>query len=41
MRTHRCCRVPVYSAPVVGVLSTGDELVEPSETPGPGYDVVS
>eukprot|EP00029_Vermamoeba_vermiformis_P008311 TRINITY_DN3849_c0_g1_i1.p1 TRINITY_DN3849_c0_g1~~TRINITY_DN3849_c0_g1_i1.p1 ORF type:complete len:426 (-),score=130.06 TRINITY_DN3849_c0_g1_i1:558-1835(-) len=29
-------KVPVYSAPVVGVLSTGDELVEPSETPGPG-----
>lgn len=29
-------KVPVYGAPVVGVLSTGDELVEPSNTPGPG-----
>jgi molybdopterin molybdotransferase len=26
----------VYARPVVGVLSTGDELVEPSEMPGPG-----
>jgi gephyrin len=34
---HQCRRVPVYGAPVVGVLSTGDELVEPSNTPGPGY----
>jgi len=28
--------VPVYKLPVVAVLSTGDELVEPDEVPGPG-----
>lgn len=29
-------QVPVAKAPVVGIISTGDELVEPEETPGPG-----
>ncbi|MBI3966049.1 MAG: molybdopterin molybdotransferase MoeA [Chloroflexi bacterium] len=28
--------VPVYRRPRVAVVSTGDELVEPAETPGPG-----
>ncbi len=28
--------VPVHRRPLVGVMSTGDELVEPDETPGPG-----
>ncbi len=28
--------VPVFPRPKVGVLSTGDELVEPGEPPGPG-----
>ncbi|HUZ01098.1 MAG TPA: gephyrin-like molybdotransferase Glp [Thermomicrobiaceae bacterium] len=28
--------VPVYQRPRVSVLSTGDEVVDPSETPGPG-----
>lgn len=28
--------VPVVRRPVVGVLSTGDELVDPASTPGPG-----
>jgi len=30
------CEVEVRSKPVVGVISTGDELVEPSKTPGRG-----
>ncbi len=29
-------RVPVYPKPRVAVLSTGDELVDPDQTPGPG-----
>lgn len=29
-------RVPVYRPPVVGILSTGDELVPPGQAPGPG-----
>jgi molybdopterin molybdotransferase len=29
-------RVPVYRRPVVGIISTGDELVPIRETPGPG-----
>ncbi len=28
--------VPVFRKPVVGILSTGDELVEPNKKPGPG-----
>eukprot|EP01121_Diplochlamys_sp_Union-15-3_P022626 TRINITY_DN9702_c0_g1_i1.p1 TRINITY_DN9702_c0_g1~~TRINITY_DN9702_c0_g1_i1.p1 ORF type:complete len:422 (-),score=69.27 TRINITY_DN9702_c0_g1_i1:113-1378(-) len=28
--------VPVYSIPKVAILSTGDELVEPEQIPGPG-----
>lgn len=31
-----CERVAVYRRPVVGVISTGNELVSPGETPGPG-----
>ena len=31
-----CDRVTVYRRPVVGVISTGNELVSPGETPGPG-----
>jgi len=29
-------RVPVFALPLVGIISTGDELVMPGETPGPG-----
>jgi len=29
-------KVSVYRLPVVGIISTGNELVPPSETPGPG-----
>ncbi len=29
-------RVPVYACPRVATMSTGDELVEPGETPAPG-----
>lgn len=29
-------RVPVYGRPRVAVLATGDEVVDPGETPGPG-----
>lgn len=29
-------RVKVYRKPTVAVISTGDELVEPTQTPGPG-----
>ena len=28
--------VPVYRRPIVGVVATGDEIVEPGETPAPG-----
>ncbi len=28
--------VPVHAPPTVAILSTGDELVEPDQTPGPG-----
>jgi molybdopterin molybdotransferase len=31
-----CDRVTVYRRPVVGIISTGNELVPPTETPGPG-----
>ncbi len=36
LATVGCVQVPVYRMPRVGVLATGDELVEPSETPPPG-----
>jgi molybdenum cofactor synthesis domain-containing protein len=29
-------RVPVYRSPLFGILSTGDELVDPAQTPGIG-----
>jgi molybdopterin molybdotransferase len=29
-------KVPVYSRPVVALISTGDEIVEPGQTPKPG-----
>ena len=31
-----CDPVPVFDAPSVAILTTGDELVPPAETPGPG-----
>lgn len=31
-----CVQVPVTSRPVVGILSTGDELISPEGVPGPG-----
>jgi molybdopterin molybdotransferase len=34
-------RVPVHSRPRVGIIATGDELVLPGETPGPGQIVCS
>lgn len=33
--------VPVYRRPTVAILSTGDELIEPGRTPGPGEIVNS
>ncbi len=33
--------VPVYRRPVVALISTGDELVMPGETPGPDQIIVS
>jgi molybdopterin molybdotransferase len=36
LATVGCAQVPVYRKPRVAVLATGDELVEPSETPPPG-----
>lgn len=30
-----CCNIPVSEQPRVAIISTGDELVEPSEIPGP------
>lgn len=34
-------RVPVYRKPIVAIISTGDELVQPGETPGPDQIVAS
>ena len=34
LATVGCVRVPVRKRPLVGILGTGDELVEPNETPG-------
>ena len=36
LATVGCARVPVFRRPRVAVLATGDELVEPHETPPPG-----
>ena len=36
LATIGCVDVPVYRRPRVGVLATGDELVEPHQTPPPG-----
>lgn len=36
LATVGCARVPVFKRPNVAVLATGDELVEPQETPPPG-----
>ena len=36
LATVGCTRVPVYRRPRVAVLATGDELVEPDQTPPPG-----
>lgn len=34
-------RVPVYQRPVVAILATGDELVQPGEKPGPDQIIAS
>jgi molybdopterin molybdotransferase len=34
-------RVPVYRKPVVAILATGDELVQPGEVPGPDQIIAS
>ncbi|MEQ6203742.1 gephyrin-like molybdotransferase Glp [Sulfitobacter sp. HNIBRBA2951] len=34
-------RVPVYRKPVVAIMATGDELVQPGETPGPDQIIAS
>lgn len=34
-------RVPVYTRPVVAILATGDELVQPGEVPGPDQIIAS
>src|SRR5712692_677017 len=36
LATVGCARVPVFKQPSVAVLATGDELVEPDQTPPPG-----
>src|SRR4051812_14774150 len=36
LATVGCTRVPVWRRPRVAVLATGDELVEPDQTPPPG-----
>lgn len=36
LATVGCAQVPVYRRPRVAVLATGDELVEPQQTPPPG-----
>jgi molybdenum cofactor synthesis domain-containing protein len=36
LATVGCARVPVFKQPTVAVLATGDELVEPDQTPPPG-----
>jgi molybdopterin molybdotransferase len=36
LATVGCARVPVHRRPRVAVLATGDELVEPHQTPPPG-----
>lgn len=36
LATVGATRITVWKRPRIGVMSTGDELVEPDETPGPG-----
>jgi molybdopterin molybdotransferase len=36
LATVGCAQVPVFKRPRVAVLATGDELVEPNQTPPPG-----
>ena len=36
LATLGATRVPVYRRPLIGVFSSGDELVEPAADPGPG-----
>ncbi len=36
LATVGCAQVPVFRRPTVAVLATGDELVEPDQTPPPG-----
>ena len=36
LATVGCTRVPVYRRPKIAVLATGDELVEPTQSPPPG-----
>jgi molybdopterin molybdotransferase len=36
LATVGCTRVPVFRRPTLAVLATGDELVEPDQTPPPG-----
>jgi len=36
LATVGCVQVPVFRRPRVGVLATGDELVDPEQTPPPG-----
>ncbi len=35
------CKLTVHRKPIVAILATGDELVEPGTTPGPGQIVAS
>lgn len=41
LASMNCATVPVTRKPVVALISTGDELVMPGETPGPDQIIVS